>query len=60
MSRQELFDFQKSQVDGAARFGRSAREIHKLFSYAHGTIPRKVTNIKTIDSAETKEQNGHP
>jgi len=60
MSRQELSDFQKGQIDGAARFGHSATEIHKLFGYARGTIHHIITRIKINGSAENKERVGRP
>jgi hypothetical protein len=60
MSRQELSDFQKGQIDGAARFGHSATDFHKLFGYAQSTIHCVITHIKISGSAENKEHDGCP
>jgi len=60
MSRKELSEFQKGQIDGAARFGHTDTEIHKLFGFARGTIHHIITRIKTRGFSENIERVGRP
>jgi transposase len=60
MSRQELTEFQKGQIDGASRFGHTISEIHHLFGFPRTTIHNIVARIKKRGSAENKERVGRP
>ena len=60
LPRQELTEFQKGQIDGAARFGHTATEIHKVLGYARGTIHDIITRIKNRGFSENKQRVGRP
>ena len=57
---QELTEFQKGQIDGAARFGHTATEIHKVLGYARSTIHDIITHIKNRGFSENKQRVGRP
>jgi transposase len=60
MSRQELTEFQKGQIDGASRFGHTVPEIRCLFGFPKSTIVNVIKRIQIRGSAENKERVGRP
>jgi transposase len=60
MSRQELTDFQKGQIDGANRFGHTIAEIHYKFGHPHTTIASVIARLKNRGNSENKERVGRP
>jgi hypothetical protein len=60
MSRQELSEFQKGQIDGAVKFGHTFMEIENVLSFPRSTVRSIITCIKKCGFSENIERVGRP
>jgi transposase len=60
MSRQELTEFQKGQIDGANKFGHTVPEIQKVLGFPRSTIRGVIARLKIRGFSENIERVGRP
>ena len=60
MSRHELTEFEKGQIDGVNKFHYTVSEIRKVFGFRRSTIRGVIERLKICGFSENKERVGRP